>query len=299
MQYNKPPKNIKEQIKLLRDRNLIINDEEKLSKYLFNISYYHFSIYFKHFQKNDHFIEGTTFEDVLNIYVFDQKLRLLLADVLERVEKSFKCRVIYEMAIKHNDSHWIANEKYFDDKENYYRRTMEILDNLKNSKELCIKHYYKKYSSPEYPPTWTIIESLTFGQVVMIYGQLTKDNQKIIADSYNLDKKHIRSWMYSLSVIRNFCAHHSRLWNRKMIVSLNKKIGLYKDIFSNSQKNRLWDYLVVLQIINCKFNPDSKWIEKLKDLILSHKIDVSYMDFPENWQDLFDDIKNIELKNNN
>jgi len=73
MEYNKSPKTIEEQIELLKERGLIVKDEEKLKRYLKNISYYHFSIYFKHFQKDNIFIEGTTFENVLNIYVFDQK----------------------------------------------------------------------------------------------------------------------------------------------------------------------------------------------------------------------------------
>jgi len=296
MKYSKPSITIKEQIDLLKKRGLIVNDKKDLSKYLSNISYYHLSSYFKHFQKNDHFYDRVTFDDILNIYVFDQKLRLLLLDVLERIEKSFKCRLVYELATKYNDSHWLSDEKYFEDKENYYKRTVAgILDKLPCSKETYIKHYYQKYSEPQHPPTWTIIDSLTFGQSVMIYGQLTKENKKLIAQTYDLNKKHVQNWMYALSIIRNFCAHHSRLWNKNMIITLNKRVGIYKDLFSNSHRNRLWNYIVIIQIINCKFNPDSKWTERLYNIIQEHNINVSHMDFPEDWMDRLQEIREIEI----
>ncbi|MCK4554461.1 Abi family protein [Candidatus Parcubacteria bacterium] len=102
MNYSKQPKTFNEQIELIKSRGLIIDDEERLKKYLINISYYHLSAYFKSFQHSDRFKDGTTFEDVINLYEFDKKLRLLLSDVLERIEKSFKCSVIYNLAINYN-----------------------------------------------------------------------------------------------------------------------------------------------------------------------------------------------------
>jgi abortive infection bacteriophage resistance protein len=104
--YNKPPLPINEQIDLLKSRGLVVADDGKLEYYLKNISYYHLSIYFKHFQKDDIFYKGTNFEDVLRIYIFDNKLRLLLLELLERIEKSFKCRMAYELSIVKNNSHF-------------------------------------------------------------------------------------------------------------------------------------------------------------------------------------------------
>jgi abortive infection bacteriophage resistance protein len=296
MEYNKSPKTIEEQIELLKERGLIIEDEEELKRYLKNISYYHFSIYFKHFQKDNIFIKGITFENVLNIYVFDQKLRLLLLDVLERIEKSLKCRIAYEMAVNFNDSCWIANSKYFKDENVYSDRIVKMLEDLKFSKEVCIKHYYEKYDTPEYPPIWMIIETLTFGQCVMVYGQLRKENQKLVADTYGINKKFLYNWLYALSIIRNFCAHHSRLWNREMIVRLNKKHGVYGKLFNNSDRNRLFNHLLVMQVINCKFNPSSEWDERLEKIIAKHEINISHMGFPDDWKERLRNIREIEEK---
>lgn len=294
MIYNKQPKTIKEQVELLKTRGLIIRDEENLKKYLRNISYFHLSIYFKHFQKNDTFLKGTTFEDVLNIYVFDQKLRLLLLDILERIEKSFKCRLAYEMAIFSGDSCWLADVQYFRDRMEHNNCVIELLENLRYSKEIYIKHYYKTYRSPKYPPVWMVIETLTFGQSVLILGQLKKENQKLIAGTYGINKKFILNWFHALAVVRNFCAHHSRLWNREMVIILSQKHGLYRKFFNNSNGNRLFNYLLVIQVINCKFNPTSKWVERLKSIISEHDINISHMGFPDNWEERLHKVREIE-----
>lgn len=299
MKYDKPSKTIDEQVKLLRRRGLNIEDEEKLKRYLKNINYYHFSIYFKHFQKKDTFIKGVSFENVLNVYVFDQKLRLIVLDVLERIEKSFKCRMVYELAIMSKDPFWIFNEKYFKNKFCYEKNNKEIKESLKKSKEICIKHYYQNYDYPEHPPVWMVVEILTFGQCVSIYGQLKPEYQKIVAETYGINKKFIQNWFFALSVIRNICAHHSRLWNREIGVTLNRRHGLYGKFFCKNRENRLFNYLLVMQIFNCQLNPTSKWIGRLKQIIKKHNIQVSHMGFPEDWSKIFTQVKRTVVTINN
>lgn len=92
---------------LLRSRGLLLptDDEGLLRYYLRNVNYYHLSIYFKFFQKNDIFTPGTTFSEVLSVYIFDNKLRQLLLELLERLEKALKCRITYSITTNTNDSH--------------------------------------------------------------------------------------------------------------------------------------------------------------------------------------------------
>jgi abortive infection bacteriophage resistance protein len=42
-----------------------------------------------------------------------------------------------------------------------------------------------------------VIESLTFGQSVLVYRQLTMENKEIIAKTYGLNKIFIESWFYA------------------------------------------------------------------------------------------------------
>jgi abortive infection bacteriophage resistance protein len=130
----------------------------------------------------------------------------------------------------------------------------------------------------------------------MIYGQLKKENQKLVASTYGINKKFILNWLHALSVIRNFCAHHSRLWNREMVITLSQRHGLYKLLFDNSNGNRLFNYLIIMHIINCKFNPTSKWVDRLEKIIIEHNIKISHMGFPSDWKEKLQEVREIEDK---
>lgn len=304
MKYNKPPLTIDDQIKLLQGRGLIIDDIEKAKRYLRNISYYHLSAYFKFYQDNDdNFEEKTSFDDVLNIYVFDQKLRLLILDVLERIEKSFKCHLAYDLAMENDDSHWVLNEDLFESQGAYNTFVRPSLKNIAQSKEVCVIHYNKKYDQPSLPPIWIIIEILTFGNCVAIFRNLKLNWRKIIARDYFLGEKFFVNWIIGLARIRNICAHHSRLWNANINFRLKQRHKEYNIFFENEHAHKtaytpLFDYLVVMQIINCNFNPHSKWTDRLETIINEHNINIKYMGFPSDWKNRFEDIKDIVVKNN-
>ena len=50
---------------------------------------------------NHIFKPGSRFEDVLALYNFDRKLRLLLFDVLERIEIALRTKLIYHLSHEH------------------------------------------------------------------------------------------------------------------------------------------------------------------------------------------------------
>jgi abortive infection bacteriophage resistance protein len=288
MLYKKTFKTIEDQITILKERGLLVASDSRLENFLRNVSYYHASIYFKHFQDSkSNFILNTRFEDVLNVYTFDQKLRLLLSDMLERIEKSFKAKLINEICFKESDGNWIVNDTYFVSND-YSERVTEILERLRYSKEIYIKHFYNKYSEPDYPPAWMIVESLTFGQAVMVYRQLTTENKEIIASSYGINKIFVESWFYAFSDIRNICAHHGRLWNRELRVRPSQKHGKYKNLFYNNNGNRLFNHVLLMNIIGNKFCSGSEWLDTLRDLIAEHTIEVSHMGFPKDWRERID-----------
>lgn len=48
---------------------------------------------------------------------------------------------------------------------------------------------------------------------------LPKDCQ-LIANAYKIDEKILISFLHHLSLVRNHCAHHGRLWNRKFSLKM-------------------------------------------------------------------------------
>ncbi|HEY9550826.1 MAG TPA: Abi family protein [Prevotella sp.] len=88
-QFNKPAKSNQELVQQWKARGLVISDEARAERYLEHISYYRFSAYTIPFQQlnnpSHHFKPNTTFDDILNLYIFDRELRLLVLDAIERM----------------------------------------------------------------------------------------------------------------------------------------------------------------------------------------------------------------------
>lgn len=290
LKYEKPPKTITEQIELLKSRGLIIDNEEIMKYFLTNVSYYHWSIYFKHFQKDDVFYNGTNFEDILKIYVFDNKLRLLLLGLLERVEKSFKCRMAYELSIGTNNSHCYLDVDLFLDQGAYEEVLKTITDEVEKSREISIDHYKDKYDTPALPPIWVIVEILSFGQCGKMSSKLKRYYKNKIAQTFGEDEKFIINWMHCLSNLRNICAHHSWLWKRNLPFTSAQNHRKYGKYFNGVNNKRLFNYLVILQIILCKINPTTSWVIKLKSYIKEHDIRIYQMGFPDDWESRLNEI---------
>lgn len=97
--YSKPPLSFKEQLDLLVSRGLDVPDRPAAEAALENISYYRFSAYCLAFKnEKDCFHAGTTWNDVLDLYQFDRKLRILVLDALERIEIAVRTTTTYTLA---------------------------------------------------------------------------------------------------------------------------------------------------------------------------------------------------------
>lgn len=278
--YKKPPITIEQQIDLLKKRGLVIEDEDNAKHSLNNISYYHLSGYFKPFQqKDDGFLKGTKFEDVLGLYYFDRKLRLHFSNALERIEKSFKTRFIYHVALTLGANCLTENAAFEKHKE-------KIDKNLKESKEPFIKRFNEKYSN-QYPPVWILAEVLSFGDILNIYNRsLEAQNKKAIAEYYGIGWIYLYSWLENLREVRNICAHHSRLWNR----TITKHLKRGTDYPALQYNNRIFDSILVTHILLDTVSPTFEWLSEIKNLIKEYKVDVDKMGFPTDWENTFNTL---------
>lgn len=270
--FSKQSLTINEQMELLINNWLIINDKDRAINYLKFIWYYRLSWYFKFYQgSDDKFKENTNFDNILNLYIFDKKLRLLVLDALERVESAIKSTINNEMSIV-KDSHWFLERDLFNWKtvkntrwiqEDWYSEFVNrTLTEIRNSKEEYIKKYYSRYDSPEYPPSWMMFEALSFWSVSHIFSILKSSNKKVIAKNFNLNKETLTSWLRTLTYLRNVCAHHSRLWNKHLTFTPSEI-----DNLTNWKSNTFFGYLHILSHFMKTINPESEWINKLESLI--------------------------------
>ena len=96
-----------------KNRGLLIADEEKAAGYIYNIGYFRLSAYFYpllKFPKEQHLYKpGATFVQALNMYRFDRKLRLLLFNVIEKIEVAIRSCITNAVSEYFNDLFWITN----------------------------------------------------------------------------------------------------------------------------------------------------------------------------------------------
>lgn len=287
VKYKKPFLEIFQQIDLLESRGLVVDNKERVSFILKYINYYHLSVYFKAFQKNesDDFLDNTKFEDVFGVYDFDRKLRLILLDVIERIELSLKSFLSYEITkSREKDIFWYFNKNNFDNFDNIEEYLKKVLD----SKEIYLEHYYKKYSD-KYPPVWMFFESLSFGNCSRLLNDLKIEDKLLLINNYKFRKIRAINFFYCLSHLRNCCAHYSRVWDRGFKIKVGSKIER-PDLFKGVDNYSLFAYIIVIQIFIKKISPNSDWLDKLEDLINEYDIEISKMGFPVSWKERLESI---------
>jgi len=87
------------------------------------------------------------------------------------------------------------------------------------SQESFISHFRSKYDGFPTLPIWMATEIIPLGLLSRLYeGMLPAEQQKVAKD-YSIHPSVLRSWLRTLTYIRNLCAHHARLWNRELPVA--------------------------------------------------------------------------------
>ena len=213
----KKPTTFKEQVQILMSRNLIIDDEEEAIFILQKVSYYRLSAYMLTYKTEDGLYEGASIKDIYDLYTFDKKLRNLLLPLLEDIEITFRTHISYLLAHKYGALGYKDNKNF---KEKSYHETMleSLKQEIDRSDEVFVSHHKRKYKG-EFP-IWVIIEVATFGDLSKMYSNLLDEDKDEIAEKhYNTKGEYVRTWLHSLSYLRNKCAHYSRLYNRKMTVT--------------------------------------------------------------------------------
>ena len=98
------PIGIEDQVKNLIDLGLIVKEESYAKKVLERLSYYRLiKAYSITLKKNGRYIEGVSFDDIIDLYTFDQEFRQLLFSVIEGIEVSLRAVITNYFSIKYGN----------------------------------------------------------------------------------------------------------------------------------------------------------------------------------------------------
>jgi abortive infection bacteriophage resistance protein len=292
--FAKPALTLQKQIELLKRRGLTVHDDKLAAHYLQHISYYRLRAYWLPFEidaekDGDHaFAEGTTFAKVVDLYVFDRKLRLLLMDAIERIEVSLRGAWAHHLALKYG-SHAYLDRTIFSDQHDHAKALLSVREEIGRSRETFIDHYQSTYNDPVDPPLWMVAEVMSFGALSKWLADLKYHaDRQAIAKVYGIDEKVLRSFTHHISQIRNICAHHSRLWNKKFTVTMviPKFPAALRLAMSDKGDRKLYNAIAMIGYMMRVIAPASDWRKQIVALLNEHRdVDLAQMGFPADWRD--------------
>ena len=169
MDYKKPHLNYSQQLLLLKERGLSVDDNERALRWLQRVSYYRLSAYFLPFKDGENFRPASTFNDVVGLYIFDRKLRLLVLDAIERIEVALRTAITYEISSRYGPfGH--TNPENFAPSLNHSDFMKKLMDETKRAEknETFVIHFRKKYKEQTHLPVWMATELLSFGSISML-----------------------------------------------------------------------------------------------------------------------------------
>ena len=282
-------------------KGLIISDKEYAGKILDKIGYFPLINGYKEVFKDsisNQFRRETTFEDIYELYSFDNDLRSIFLKYILIVERNIKSSLSYHFCKEYGDLQSdylnVNNYDYTGNKINIINKIVKIMSGQLryDSDYVYIRHYMIKY---KYVPLWVLMNVLTIGQLSKIYAsQKGRIQIKVCQDFGHIKVNEMGKMLSVMTKFRNVCAHNDRLFDFRTKDAL-PDINIYerlqiprgKNRYKNG-KNDLYAQVIILKLLLseddfCIFFHDLKACFKkhpiYKDILVK-------MGFPENWEQI-------------
>jgi abortive infection bacteriophage resistance protein len=308
--YTKPHLSFDDQVQLLKSRRMIIDDPVAAAQLLSAVGYYRLSGYWYPYrrqlgptQRDDQFVEGTTFNTVVRLYDADRRLKLHVLDAIERVEIALRVKIGFTLGKRGAYAH--LHPTNLDGQftrsngrqpSKYDDWLAKLLSAQARSSEEFIVHFQQKYDGRL--PVWVATEIMDFGTTAHLYRGLKAADRNAIAreldvvDRHGLGNGHaLGNWLRVLNYVRNTCAHHSRLWNRHLVYKIAaRQLASIPELQHLSRPDvthrRIYSTLCVLAFVSHRVG-QGDWASPLREL-LSAEVpacgrSLSELGFPADW----------------
>lgn len=217
-----------EQIALLRARGMDLAEDTAARRILERVNYYRLSGYWYPFRapspegndRLDHFIAGTTFDDVVALYDFDERLRTAVFAALTSIELTLRSMLGHALGRIDPLIHLVpaflgpvATHPGSDSPSSQYLSWHKLYDKkLAASREDFVAHHRRKYGGQL--PIWAAVEVMDWGLLTYLYKLAPTSVRNALATKAGLSAAQLGSWMKALNIVRNYSAHHARMFNR-------------------------------------------------------------------------------------
>ena len=233
----KEHKTFNQQLTILRNRGVVVPTNGKPKRFLEQENYYNVVNGYKDlFLVKDSnnlpvepelYQEGTHFNELKALFLFDRELRILLLKYLLIFENSIKTTVAYEFSKKYpRKNAYLDIANFVDNDPKKVLQQISILTKTihdKVDRSGAIKHYIEEHGEV---PLWVLVNFLTMGNIANFYNILTDITKNIIAkfytdkyrtqnkdNTFRLSSADLSACLKVANLVRNICAHDERLYN--------------------------------------------------------------------------------------
>ncbi|AVI65856.1 abortive phage infection protein [Shewanella sp. WE21] len=296
MEGAKPFKEHSELVATLEQRGMLVADSERAARKISQVGYYRLSgfwypcreiefdekgiavkLYGKPKRLNQ-FLPTTDFDEIFKLYTLDKRLRFLLLDGIERIEINLKTVLAHELGkvdeLAYQNPAFINPTQLKD----YYNKgtiknswiewSNRQRTELSRSKEDAIVWHQK---SKRAIPIWVAVEAWSFGTLSKYFELLKQSHQNNIAARLGVSNPILLvRWLQTINILRNRCAHHTRVWNQTHNNPIGLPTGDSEDslYFANfnltdDSKKKLYGLIVIIWYLVQKIGPNSDWIQHL------------------------------------
>ena len=170
-QYPKQILTIEQQVQSYVDAGMEIKSREDVEKALKSVGFYRLRGYSFHLYDNadKKYVQGTKFEDIFQLYQFDQELSGLIFAMISKIEVALRVRLV-EALLVHGDSLILQDSSIFKEKKMYWQNMSTIASEIARSNDVFIKHNFDKHEGEI--PVWAVVEVLSFGTLSKIIKNL-------------------------------------------------------------------------------------------------------------------------------
>ncbi len=277
-----------EQLDILEKRNLTIEDRNNAIISLSSINYYNLTGYLYPFKdKNGEYRPGTTFEQGVALYKFDQELCSIIMYFLTEIEQTLKTKIAYISAFDFpEDPYFYTKEINFENPSEHKRFISDFKKAVINNKDAkFVKHHVTNYDGKF--PIWVAIQLFTLGNIKHFYKNLPHRTRKGISQVFDVPHSTLDNWIENLRITRNLTAHNMRIYGNTFSNS-PRLSGKIKNV---NNTNRVFAQILLFKIL---IQDKVSWTERivqLNQLIAKNSkyINIKEIGFPDDWFEILTD----------
>ena len=295
--YPKQILSTSQQVQSYIDAGMMVDSVAEAEAAMLEIGYYRLRGYCYHLYDNStkQFRPGITFSDIVKLYRFDSELSHLLFGFLTEIEVTLRARLSDALLMAYQDALILSDPSIFDRKDAFWKNSASLASEIARSSDVFIKHNFDQHDG--LIPLWAAVEVMSFGTLSKTIKNLKTGSgsaydllsrhyayQTVRGMTASPSKSRFSSWIYACSILRNICAHNSRIYNR--VIDTTPEILLADRVRPAPRYTGLYQIVLAMKYLRPSDDSWNEFNNKLQFLFTKYQGAFEYarINFPTDWR---------------